>query len=79
MTKSYKRVRELNFGEEKIFRTCPDRPWGPPNLLYEGYPASFSGVKRPGCGVDLPPPSSAEVKEEIEVYLYSPSGLHGLF
>jgi len=21
----------------EIFRTCPDRPWGPPNLLYNGY------------------------------------------
>jgi hypothetical protein len=35
---------------------------------------SFPGVKRPGRGVDHPPPSSAEVKERIELYLYSPSG-----
>jgi len=21
----------------KIFRTCPDRPWDPPSLLYNGY------------------------------------------
>jgi len=21
----------------EIFRTLPDRPWGPPNLLYNGY------------------------------------------
>jgi hypothetical protein len=35
---------------------------------------SFSGVKRPGRGVDHPPPSSAEVKERVELYLYSPSG-----
>jgi hypothetical protein len=34
---------------------------------------SFSGVKRPGRGVDHPPPSSAEVKERVELYLYSPS------
>ena len=33
---------------------------------------SFSEVKRPGCGVDHPPPSSAEVKERVELYLYSP-------
>jgi hypothetical protein len=32
------------------------------------------GVKRPGRGVDHPPSSSAEVKERVEVYLYSPSG-----
>jgi hypothetical protein len=35
---------------------------------------SFPGVKRPGRGVNHPPPSSAEVKERVEIYLYSPSG-----
>jgi hypothetical protein len=34
---------------------------------------SFPGVKRPGCGVDHRPQSSAEVKERVEVYFYSPS------
>ena len=47
----------------EIFRTCPDRPWGPPRLLYNGYRVSFPGVKRPERGVDHPPPSSVEVKE----------------
>jgi hypothetical protein len=32
---------------------------------------SFPAVKRPGCGVDQPP-SIAEVKERVELYLYSP-------
>jgi hypothetical protein len=35
---------------------------------------SFQAVKLPGRGVDHPPPSSAEVKEKVELYLYSPSG-----
>ena len=35
---------------------------------------SFPGVKRPWRGVDHPPQSSAEVKERVELYLYSPSG-----
>jgi hypothetical protein len=35
---------------------------------------SFPGVKRPRRGVDHPLPSSAEVKERVEVYLYSPFG-----
>jgi len=35
---------------------------------------SFPGVKRPGLGVDHPPASSAEVKERVELYLYSTSG-----
>jgi len=39
-----------------------------------GTRASFLGVKRPGCGADHPPPSSAEVKERVELYLYSHSG-----
>ena len=35
---------------------------------------SFAGLKRLGRGVDHPPPSSAEVKERVEIHLYSPSG-----
>jgi len=35
---------------------------------------SFLGVKRPGHGVDHPPPSGAKVKERVELYLYSPYG-----
>ena len=34
---------------------------------------SFPGGKRPGRGVDHPP-SSAEVKERVELYVYSVSG-----
>ena len=32
---------------------------------------SLPGVKRPGCGVDHLPPSSAEVKERIQLHVYS--------
>jgi len=35
---------------------------------------SFTGVKRPGRGADHPPPSSTEVRERVQLYLYSPSG-----
>jgi hypothetical protein len=35
---------------------------------------SFPGVKRSGCGTDHPLPSSAKVKERVELYLYSTSG-----
>ena len=35
---------------------------------------SFLGVKRPGRGVDHPPPSSAKVEGRVELYIYSPSG-----
>jgi len=44
------------------------------------HPASYTmgtgtlpGVESPGSGVDYPPPSSTEVKEREELYLYSSS------
>ena len=58
----------------EIFRTRPNRPWGPPSLLYHGYRFHFPGIKRPGRGNDHPPTSSTEVKESLKLYLYSPSG-----
>jgi len=64
---------ESGWGGE-IFLALSDRPWGPPSLLQNGYRVSFSRVKRPGRGVDHPPPPSAEVKERVELYRYSPSG-----
>ena len=62
-----------NPGGGEIFRTRLDRPWGPPSLLYNGYRV-FPGVRRPGRGVDHPPPSRAEVEGRVQLYLYSPSG-----
>ena len=47
--------------------------WAHPDSYTIGT-GSFTGVKRPERGVDHPPPSSAEVKERVELYLYSPSG-----
>jgi len=35
---------------------------------------SFQEVNRPGRSVNHPPPCSVEVKERVELYLYSPSG-----
>jgi len=35
---------------------------------------SFLGVKQPERGVGHPLPSSDEVKERVELYIYSPSG-----
>ena len=41
---------------------------------------SFPGFKRQGHGVDHLPPASAEVKERVDIYIYSPAvGLRGLF
>jgi len=63
----------LNPGGGNIFRMRPDRPWGPLSLLYNGYRVPFPGVKWLGRGIAHPPPSSAEVKERVELYLYFPS------
>jgi len=61
-----------NPGRGEIFRTRPDQPWDPPSLLYNGYRV-FPGVKS-GRGVALTTHlSSTEVKEIVELYLYSPS------
>jgi len=51
---------ESPWGE--IFRTRPDRPWGPSSLLYNGYRV-FPGGKAAGHCRWLPTPSSTEVKE----------------
>ena len=32
----------------RCFSDCPDRPWGPPSLLYNGYRV-FAGGKVPGA------------------------------
>jgi hypothetical protein len=48
----------------EIFRTCPDRLWGPPILLYNGYWV-FPGCKeRQGHDADSSPSSSAVVMNE---------------
>jgi len=47
-------------------QTCP----GSQPASYTMGTGSFPGVKWPGRGVDHPPPSSAEVKERVELYLY---------
>ena len=41
-------------------------------LLYNGYRIFPWGKVRPGCDVDPSPPSSTEVKNSVELYLYSP-------
>jgi len=58
----------------EILLTRPDRPWGPPGLLYDGYRVSLPGVKWLGRDVDHSPKSSAKVKERVQLYLFSPSG-----
>jgi len=53
-----------NPGGGEIFRTCIDRPWGPPSLLYNEYRVFPGGKERPGSDAALPPPYSAVVMKE---------------
>ena len=57
----------------EIFRTCPDRPCGPPSLPYNGYRIVSGGLSA-GAWRWPRTPSSAEVKERVELYLYYNSG-----
>jgi len=47
---------------------------GPTQPPIQWVPCPSWGVKRPGRGVDHPSPYSPEVKESVELYLYSTSG-----
>jgi hypothetical protein len=49
----------------EIFRTRPDRPWDSSSFLYNEYPVYLPALKRPGCGFDHPPQSSAEVEKKL--------------
>ena len=42
----------------------PDRPWGPPSVLYNAYPVFPGGKERPGRDADPSPSSSAVVMKE---------------
>jgi len=48
----------------EIFRTCPDRLWGPPSLLDNAHRVFLGGKERPGRDADPSPPSSAVVMKE---------------
>jgi len=53
-----------NPGGGEIFRTCPDGPWGPHGLLYNGHRVLPGGKERPVPDADYSPPPSAVVKKE---------------
>jgi hypothetical protein len=67
-------VRGSNPGGGVIFRTCPDRPWGPPSLLYSGYRVFPGGKERPGRNADPSTPSSNVVMKEYSYTSTPPMG-----
>ena len=56
--------RGSNPGGGESFRTCPERPWGPPSLLCDGYRVFPGSKERLGRDADPSPPSRALVKKE---------------
>jgi len=42
--------------------------------IFNGYRRLSPGEKQSGRGVDHPSPTSVEVRERVELHLYSPSG-----
>ena len=66
-------VRGSNSCRGKIFRASLDRPWGPPSLLGNWY-LVLPEAKAAGAWRLLPSPSSAEVTERKEQFLYSSFG-----
>jgi len=64
-------MQGLKSGGGQIVHNQPDLgPTQPPLQWVLGY---SPGVKQAGRGIHHPPPSSAEVKERVELYLYSPA------
>ena len=56
-------VRGWNTGGGEIFRTCPDRLWGAPSLLYNRYWVFPRSRERPGVTLTPSPPTGAMVKK----------------
>ena len=57
----------------RVFRTHPDRPCGPPSLLYNGSRFIFGVKSGRGVVFTTHPCLYIEVKETVQLYLYSPS------
>jgi hypothetical protein len=59
------------------FPAFPNRPWGPPNLLYNGNRVFPGGKVWPGRAADHSPPSSAAIMEEQSYTSTHPLGHTG--
>jgi hypothetical protein len=72
-----KKVICLNF--MSVFLHYVQTALGPTQSPIQWVPGALSlGVKRQGRKAGHSPPSSAEIKEWVELYLHSPTRLHGV-
>ena len=68
-----KKTKKRHMGSRFLNLSRPSL--GPIHISVQWVPFYFQGVKQPWRDANHPPPSSAEVKVKVELYLYSPSGL----
>ena len=68
---------ESRWGGE-IIRIRPDRPWGPPSLLYDGYRVFPGGQIGRGVALTTHPHLVPRLKEEYSYTSAPPLGLRGL-
>jgi hypothetical protein len=62
-----------------LFTTASRTALDPTEPPIQGVPgASLLGIKRPGREAEHSPPTSAEFKEFVELYLHSPIHLNGV-
>jgi len=69
----------IESGESEVFSAFVQTGSGAHPVSCKIGTGSFPVVKLSGRSTDLPPPSSADVKERVELYFYFSSGLHALF
>jgi len=70
-------VRRSIVGRGEIFRTLPDRAWGPPSLQYSGYRVFFPGVKRQSVALTTHAHPAPRLKKEKSYTSIPPLDLHG--
>jgi hypothetical protein len=63
----------------EISRTCPDQPWGPPSLLYNGYRVFSGGKASRNVALTTHPHLAPRLKKGYTHTSTPPLGLHGLF